>query len=84
MPEKQAPNSKIGDTLSDKMQIACGVPQGSILGLIVFLLYINDIKNSSKTLKCFLFTDDTSTVLTIKSIQELESVYNKELSYVVG
>ena len=74
---------KIGDTLSDKMQIACGVPQGSILGPILFLLYINDIKNASKTLKFLLFADDTSTLLISKSIQELENVYNKELSHVI-
>ena len=73
---------KIGDTLSDKMQIVRGVPQGSILGPILFLLYINDIKNSSKILKFFLYADDTSTFLISKSIQELESIYNKELSYV--
>ena len=73
---------KIGDTLSDKMQITCDVPQGSILGPILFLLYINDIKNSSKILKFFLFADDTSTSLISKDIQELESIYNKELSYV--
>ena len=65
------------------MQIACGVPQGSILGPILFLLYINDIKNASKTLKFLLFADDTSTLLISKSIQELENVYNKELSHVI-
>ena len=64
------------------MQIVCDVPQGSILGPILFLLYINDIKNSSKILKFFLYADDTSTLLRSKSIQELESIYNKELSYV--
>ena len=73
---------KIGDTLSDKMQITCGFPQGSILGPILFSLYINDIKNSSKILKFFLFADDTSTFLISKDIQELENIYNKELSYV--
>ena len=73
---------KIGDTLSDEMQIVCGVPQGSILGPILFLLYISDIKNSSKMLKFFLYTDDTNTLLISKSIQELECIYNKELSYV--
>ena len=73
---------KIGDTLSDKMQIVCGVPQGSILGPILFLLYINDIKNYSKILNFFLYADDTSTLLISKSVQELESIYNKELSYV--
>ena len=61
---------KIGDTLSDKMQITCGVPQGYILGTILFSLYINDIKNSSKILNCFLFADDTSTFLISKGIQE--------------
>ena len=68
---------KIGDTLSDKMQIVCGVPQGSILGPILFLLYINDIKNSSKILKFFLYADDTSTLLISKSNQKLESIYKQ-------
>ena len=64
------------------MQIVCGFPQGSILEPTLFLLYINDIKNSSKILKVFLYAGDTNTLPISQSIQELESIYNNELSYV--
>ena len=51
------------------------------LGPILFLLYINDIKNSSKILNFFLLADDTSTLL-IKKIEEIEKIYNEELRHV--
>ena len=49
---------------SDILYLKCGVPQGSILGpIIIFIIYINDICNVSKTLNYTLFADDTSVFL---------------------
>ena len=47
------------NTLSNLLRIKCGVPQGSILGPLFFLVYINDIKNILSDLKYQLYADDT-------------------------
>ena len=47
------------NTKSNLDDLTCGVPQGSILGPTVFLLYINDIKNFT-TSRVFSFADDTT------------------------
>ena len=44
---------------SSPQEISCGVPQGSILGPLFFLLYVNDLNNASM-LDAILFADDTN------------------------
>ena len=68
------------DTVSDMLKITCGVPQGSILGPLLFILYINDLCNVSKFLKCVLFADDTNLFASGNNINTLCEQINDELS----
>ena len=49
----------VNDITSSCLDIKCGVPQGSILGPLLFLLYINDIVDVLECTKCYLYADDT-------------------------
>ena len=72
----------MGNTKSNKQTIVCGIPQGSTLGPLLFLLYINDISNSSEKLSFRLFADDTNVFVSSSNPKELEETINTELTRV--
>ena len=67
------------ETFSSYQTIKCGVPQGSILGPLLFLLYINDISNASIFAESLIFTDDTSVFYSHSNPNYLQYVMNNEL-----
>ena len=67
----------INGELPEPLEINCGVPQGSVIGPLLFLLYINDLRNISNELDFYLFADDTNIYYESNSIQDLEKTINK-------
>ena len=64
--------------------INCGVPQRSVLGPLLFLLYINDLNQAIKFCKVHHFADDTNLLCLGKSIKKLNKLVNADLKRLVN
>ena len=65
---------KIGKNKSELRLISCGVPQGSVLGPLLFILYINDLHKACSTGNIRIFADDTNVFFKCKDINEITRI----------
>ena len=71
--------STINGIASSNENIACVVPQGSCLGPLLFLLYINDLPFALKCSKVTVYEDDISLVYSANDVKDITSTMNTEL-----
>ena len=69
----------INGTKSEAKQIKCGVPQGSVLGPLLFLCFINDLPKVSSFFNTSLFADDACLISSSTSTTQLQDIVNNEL-----
>ena len=71
---------KVNGVTSDTAEINIGVPQGSCLGPLLFLLYINDLPFALRKAHATMYADDTAISYSSDKIEEIDAVVNAELA----
>ena len=75
---------KINQSISDFKTITCGVTQGSVLGFLLFLIYINEIFLATLEVLFHLFADDTCIFHSNKNYKKLEDEINTSLDNITN
>ena len=70
---------QMGNKVSSEQAMRCGIPQGSSLVPVLFLICINDLPNCSNALTFRIFADDTNVFASARDLRVLEKIVNSEL-----
>ena len=70
---------RIGEVVSGEKEIKIGVPQGSVMGSLLFIIYINDFPNISNSMHCTMYADDTTVSFKNASVSELYADCNETM-----
>ena len=75
---------KFNNIISGARTVACGVPQGSVLGPLLFLIYINDIHKACADAKFLLFADDTAIFYSAPTKNELQEKIDRSFPMITS
>ena len=77
--ENRTQKCAVNGVLSKSCTLTCGIPQGTILGPLLFLLYINDLPNCLSNSQPRMYADDTHLTYAVNDICSLEASLNQDL-----
>ena len=72
----------VNGSLSNSQSLTCGIPQGTILGPLLFLIYINDLPNCLSISKPRMYADDTHLTFASNCVDTINEVLNRDLAKV--